>query len=394
MKKKIIKFLYLYINNPLMKKLILSIFNKKFIFFEPKKYDVLILDKGMSKIYLEDICSSKQIINEVFVDCFFKSLFACLKRLQFSKHHLSSHYLKLMIRKFKAKIIVAHEFQKNIFDIKDAKISTIVYQIADHIDLHKHILKKILTNSKFNSSPECTFYFIKHEKYKKLLNFVKTNFIISGSVKNNSKALEENSLKKYDVMFISHFRLNPKKFENIYNMLFMPASHASMYYTAKRISEYCLNKDKTFCIGLSSNRKDKKKYINLKKEENLFFTSCAPNYKTENIDVYDLASKSELIVTTYSTLGLELLSLGKKVLFLDPLHFIEMNYIHQYAKDENEGFHWYGGTSKEKIYSQLDRLLNISNVEWNKELKLSPLLIKYDKGNSILRDTIKKILKI
>ena len=38
----------------------------------------------------------------------------------------------------------------------------------------------------------------------------------------------------------------------------------------------------------------------------------------------DLASKSNLIVTTYSTLGVELLARGHKVLFINPDYFFTM----------------------------------------------------------------------
>ena len=226
-----------------------------------------------------------------------------------------------------------------------------------------------------------------------MLNFIKTKFIISGSVLNNTVTLKKNVKKKYDITFISHFRNNQNKFYGYNNMMFMQSTHTSMFYIVKIISEFCTQKKKSFSIALTSNRIDKSKYKNLRKQEVNFFSSAAPNFKYEYVDAYKLAEKSELIISTYSTLGLELLSQGKKVLFLDPIDFTQINYIYQFTRQNNNGYHWYGGSDRKIILYKIMRLLNLSHNSWNNRVKKSPFFIKYDQNNSILTTLIKNSFK-
>ena len=106
------------------------------------------------------------------------------------------------------------------------------------------------------------------------------------------------------------------------------------------------------------------------------------------MDSYQLAGKSELIVTTYSTLGLELMSRGKKVLFVDPFYFLGGHVINMLAPSP-EGPYWYCGHDSSKIEKKIEYLLNISDEEWKEVTKNSPLNMHYDPGNTKLKKLVK-----
>ena len=120
-----------------------SNFQKKIIFFENNKYDVLVLDKGLSNINLSEICKYKTITNEIYFFCLLKALFKCLINLEFKFYKLSLIYLNQLIIKFDTKILIGNDFNSKLFEFKNNdKIKTIVYQFSDHEIENKKVLKK------------------------------------------------------------------------------------------------------------------------------------------------------------------------------------------------------------------------------------------------------------
>ena len=89
---------------------------------------------------------------------------------------------------------------------------------------------------------------------------------------------------------------------------------------------------------------------------------------------------------------MELLSRGKKVLFIDPFYFLGGHIINMLT-DQQEGPYWYCGSDPKKIESKIDYLLKISNEEWKETLKKSTLKMTYDPGNETLKELIKTKIK-
>ena len=89
---------------------------------------------------------------------------------------------------------------------------------------------------------------------------------------------------------------------------------------------------------------------------------------------------------------MELLSRGKKVLFIDPFYFLGGHIVNMLT-DQKEGPYWYCGSDPKKIESKIDHLLNISNKEWEETLKKSTLKMTYDPGNKKLKELIKIKIK-
>ncbi len=367
-----------------------SNFKKKIIFFENIKYDVLVVDKGLSNINLSEICKYKTIKDEIYFFCLVKALFKCLINFEFKFYKLSIFYLDQLIKKFDTKILIGNDFNSKLFEFKgNKKIKTIVYQFSDHEIENKKVLKRILVNKYHQGDIYCDYYLLKHKLFEQTVKFINAKFIEVGSVKNNEIETTQFNQKKYDIMLISQYR-NPYKFFGIYNPKIMYINDSAMWFVAKSISNFCEKNNKNFCIATTFNRSDKKKY-NIRDKEIDFYSSISNNFKTEDIDSYNLAEKCKVIVTTYSTLGLELLSRGKRVLFLDPFYFLGGNYINMFT-EENSGSHWYTGHDEKEIFEKIKYLENLKDVEWNKIFNSSPFKIKFDKKNKILKDIIKNNL--
>ncbi len=236
-----------------------SNFQKKIIFFENNKYDVLVLDKGLSNINLSEICKYKTITNEIYFFCLVKALFKCLINLEFKFYKLSLIYLNQLIIKFDTKILIGNDFNSKLFEFKNNdKIKTIVYQFSDHEIENKKVLKKILINRYHQGDIYCDYYLLKHKLFEQTVKFINSKFIEVGSVKNNEIEITQSIQTKYDIMLISQYRNHPYKFFGIYNPKIMNINDSAMWFVAKTISNFCEKNNKNFCIATTFNRADKK----------------------------------------------------------------------------------------------------------------------------------------
>ena len=364
---------------------------KKIIISEINQYDLMILDDGYANLNFENICSFKTIKNEIFL----KSLFrAFLKKIfslkKISNHSLAYLYLQDLVKTAKPKVIIGHDFKENIFRIKKEfpEIFTIIYQFSDHDILNSKVISKAIGPNLKLDEFNCDLYLSKHEVFNSIVNFINAKFLIVGSVKNNEMILEEEK-NIYDIMMVSQYRPEIFSFKGIYNLKMVNVVESALIFVTRILSNYCDNKKLKLCIARTSSRKEKQDHIK-KSDEINFFSRILDQKKfhIEDIDSYQLSNKSKLVVTTYSTLGMELLSRGKKVLFIDPFHFLGGHIINMLT-DQQEGPYWYCGSDPKKIESKIDYLLKISNEEWKETLKKSTLKMIYDPGNETLKELIK-----
>ncbi len=368
---------------------------KKIIISEINQYDLMILDDGYANLNFENICSFKTIKNEIFL----KSLFrAFLKKIfslkKISNHSLAYLYLQDLLKTAKPKVIIGHDFKENIFRIKKEfpEIFTIIYQFSDHDILNSEVISKAIGPNLKLDEFNCDLYLSKHEVFNSIVNFINAKFLIVGSVKNNEMILEEEK-NIYDIMMVSQYRPEIFSFKGIYNLKMVNVVESALIFVTRILSNYCDNKKLKLCIARTSSRKEKQDHIK-KSDEINFFSRILDQKKfhIEDIDSYQLSNKSKLIVTTYSTLGMELLSRGKKVLFIDPFYFLGGHIINMLT-DQQEGPYWYCGSDPKKIESKIDYLLKISNEEWKETLKKSTLKMTYDPGNETLKELIKTKIK-
>ena len=128
-------------------------------------------------------------------------------------------------------------------------------------------------------------------------------------------------------MFISEFRkLDPKTINRIkqgyHSYTFanrsieMNFKDVCTIYVLDIINNFQNRKNIQLSVARSSIRKDKNNRLS-KTDEMKFFNEYLNNFHVEEIDSFQLAEKSDVIICISSNLGPELLARGKKVLFLN-----------------------------------------------------------------------------
>ena len=321
---------------------VLSILQRKFVFKKNPKVDLLILDDNFSKL---NFSKNKYHVLRHDEELHLKILLkAVLKKFTTNKiQSFSDLYFKLLIDSFDPKVALGHDMNNKIFRFSKLfpeKIS-IAYQFA-------YIFKKDINDFyRKNFTGQKVNYYIVYDKRSKhvMKKFVKSNFIINGSIKINERNPKKKK-KKFDIMFISSFRNLEKTRKNEHDGFFV-----------KILDEYCQKNNKKFCIALSSNREDKKNKI-LNTDEINYFKKYSKSFKVTNLDSITLSEFSELCVCSNSNLGYELLLAKMKILFLgminEKLKFFE----------NNNGPFWYFGNNKNKIEKKINNLLEFKQKRW------------------------------
>ena len=115
----------------------------------------------------------------------------------------------------------------------------------------------------------------------------------------------------------------------------------------------------------SSTRKDKNNRLS-KTDEMKFFNEYLNNFHVEEIDSFQLAEKSDVIICISSNLGPELLARGKKVLFLN---LNSLTHDWPFLPSDEAIFCILVQRKKpEKIQEKIEYLLSLSSNEWTKVL--------------------------
>jgi len=111
-------------------------------------------------------------------------------------------------------------------------------------------------------------------------------------------------------------------------------------------------------------------------------------YKT-NFTKYKILSQSKLIAFAHSTLGYEFLSRGSKCISFNNRHY---NYSNL-SKMNKMGKFWCSPDKYEIVEKKLLEILNYTDREWKKIIKLySTKIMYYDKNNKNKKKIIYKIL--
>ena len=101
------------------------------------------------------------------------------------------------------------------------------------------------------SKKNLDYYFVYDDRSKKIMSrFIKSKYIITGSIKVNEKLKYLNKLrgKKYDIAFVSRFRSFKNKKSNNYDL-----------FLVKIIYEYCIKNNLNFVIIFASKERIKKR---------------------------------------------------------------------------------------------------------------------------------------
>ncbi len=360
--------------------------------FSKKKYDILILDDGQVDFKLQSY--NFYIINFKSIN-FFVFIISLLKFLKSNKDKLSFKeiYKQNLYRHFKPKIIISHHLNNRSFEAKYLcpEIITMTYQFG-FINEHARFLK-----DRPKKYCETDYFFVFHEIDKKI--FEKTfssNFIVSGSARNNSFSLEKINNKKYFITYISEFKKKPKiKNNNIY------LYEKNVYEYQTKIELFVLNILKDICqkngkklrIALRSNRQDKKH--KLKKSEEISYYKGILGYTPEidgNENSYQVGNNSKLSICLGSNLGIELISRDLMVFFI--------NIFSNYNKAQtipyftiNDSLLVCSKENSEIIRKKISNLLNLDIQDFKNEISKYFRKILFDPNNKIIKNKIDEILK-
>lgn len=360
--------------------------------FSKKKYDILILDDGQVDFKLQhyNFC----IINFKSIN-FFVLIISLLKFLKSNKDELSfkEFYKQNLYRYFKPKIIISHHLDNRSFEAKYLcpEIITMTYQFG-FINEHSMFLK-----DRPKKYCKTDYFFVFHEIDKKIFEKSFTsNFIVSGSVRNNSFSLEKIINKKYFITYISEFKKKPK-IKNNNNYLYQKNVYEYQtkieVFILKILKDICQKNGKKLTIALRSNRQDKKH--KLKKSEEINYYKDILGYTPEiddNENSYQVVNNSKLSICLGSNLGIELISRDLMVFFI--------NIYSSYNKSQtipyftiNDSPIVYSKENSEIIRKKISDLLNLDIQDFKKEISKYFRKILFDPNNKIIKNKINEILK-
>ena len=380
-----------------MIKIIFNILKKNISFknFRNSNFDVVLFDRNYARLDLKGLNTLVYNENNIYLLYLLKSLIAYLKPK--NKFSLKENYFKSLYSDFNAKVAIGHDIELRIFDFKklSSKTKVIVYQHGFYWPMHQARSSQRFKNLKSD------FFLIFDKWHKKIFEGVKTKFIINGSVKNNEIKIKnkKSKKKKYDIMYISQFRYLDKiclteKKSGYESFIYENHAHAMKYtdtleiFILKILNEYCKKNNKSLCVALASNRKEKKNKMS-QEDEIKFYNQYLDNFKTESNNSYEIAEKSNLSICLSSNLGPELLSRGKKVLFLNANTLIS---DWHFLKKE-EGPFWYKGKNKDKIFKKIKFLLSCGSDKWSKIIqKNKSIKMPFDPNNLKLKKLINNLI--
>ena len=380
-----------------MIKIIFKILKKNLSFknFKNSNFDVILFDRNYARLDLKGLNTLVYKENNIYLLYLLKSLIAYLKPK--NKLSLKENYFKSLYSDFNAKVAVGHDIELRIFDFKklSSKTKVIVYQHGFYWPIHQARSAQRFKNLKSD------FFLIFDKWHKKIFEGVKTKFIINGSVKNNEIKIKnkKSKKKKYDIMYISQFRYLDKiclteKKSGYESFIYENHAHAMKYtdtleiFILKILNEYCKKNNKSLCVALASNRKEKRNKMS-QEDELKFYSQYLDNFKTESNNSYEIAEKSNLTICLSSNLGPELLSRGKKVLFLNANTLIS---DWHFLKKE-EGPFWYKGKNKDKIFKKIKFLLSCGSDKWSKIIqKNKSIKMPFDPNNLKLKKLINNLI--
>jgi surface carbohydrate biosynthesis protein len=372
---------------------LLIIANYKFTF--PPKKNTIVLDLDSSNNFLKLFKKNKS----VFLNTRYKELYLLIliysvfKYFFNSKKTLLQHYIINCIKYVDPKNILTFT-DNNLFFLNLKKIfnqkKLIIFQYAwlTRLTFDDMYLKKENIIKKYNVDYTCIW----GENSKNFYNqFIDTKYLITGSIKNNFFQYK-NQLDKNSIIFISQFRMHfdyDKKNKTYKKDIFKDN-------VLKNILNYCLKKNyKLKILGCAiENSLYEENYFNfLLGKKNFIFLK-----RNNPLCSYEYSLRYKYFITFCSSLGYELMSVGKRVAFLPwkSEFFIKNNKVQFnqsfYSSRYKVGPMWSNLSFKKEIYRILNYIINTKNNRWKKiQKKLINPIIVYDKNNNQVKKLFKKL---
>jgi len=232
-----------------------------------------------------------------------------------------------------------------------------------------------------------------------LTNFIKTDTITVGSLKNNLFAASANKRDAVsDVVFISQYP--PFSVHDVSRRIYFGKQSVSLldFYriestVAKLVAEYCSTHHLSFTICGKRNSVDSDEQKFFADSIGLLPWSYEPRGSTYS--TYEIATAAKIVVSVDSTVGQEFLARGKRVAFMsgrtqsaDPVGLAQ-------TRDTNFGYplellangnFWTNQATTTELTRILDYLQAITDKEWATEIApYNESLMAYQPGNPVFK---------
>jgi surface carbohydrate biosynthesis protein len=339
--------------------------------YKNKKIDLLLTDNNYANISFKNI-SSYNLNKEINIINLLRAFFFSLFKSKFSLASIKKNYYLFLIKSLSPKVVIGHDMNGQLLKIKKLfpQIKSVCYQLGNVWAGENKIYQKIFKNNKLD------YFFVYDERARKIFSkMIKSKFIVAGSLKNNEIRIN-NFKKKYDIMYISQYRLGQKSSER-----------ARESEILRFLDSYCLKKNKKLLIALAYNKFRSKKHRHEKAELEFINQNCKKYFIEKKISSYASADMSKVIVCFLSNLGIELLAKNKKVLFFD----LDNLYLNTYKKINS--LYVLNNLNYQNFEKKIKLLISLSTKSWIKKIKKDKMSIKFDKDNLIFKKFVLKLIK-
>lgn len=379
----------------------------RFSFRVPHRTRIVIYPDGKSADVLLNCVERKetQVLapfgNTINVPVFFRMLLG----FQWSRFSYLLSYLKFVKPSM---VITTLDNDPNFYRINSylPAITTIAIQNGIRGNLSAHprrgffdLLQLHSLNHDLRADYICTFGTAIQEEYKK---FISTDFIASGSLRNNffvNTNIEEKQDRLAYVSGISDYPSDPDQ-----NFLYLQDLGITFkeFYEAEGIicallAEYCAGHNLEFVICGKRSSSSSVETSFYKTALGGAVPKISP--RDDTFDSYKFLSTARFVVTLDSTIAYEFLSRKKRTAFISA----RFNQLNNAALDEHAGFRfgypqsvpqfgqfWSSVLSESEIERVIDNLKNLTNDEWEQAIEpFCTSLMVYDPGNSELKRLIK-----
>lgn len=363
------------------------LFNSKLIFKFPKKNRIILFD-DIGHDYLNNYKINHSVLDIRFCKINIAILLKSIFQRKYSKN-IKLRYFILYIQKICPKLIITfNDNRLDFYKLKKFFPSIRFISIQNGWRGYKDDIFEIL--DVYNLKDLSCDYIFTFNKYisNKYKNHINAKFINIGSYKSN--AIEIKNSKSNHICLISQFQ----KFNNINDTIShyedKPITWKDFIKTDelvfKLIDSLELNKDHEVTIYLRNSGK----FVEIEKKfyKKIFNKTKIRFIKKHNIKkMFAYLDSCKLIITIDSTLGYEMLSRNKKVIFLTLRESISKSFLgYNYGwpkKYPKIGPFWCSFYDFKKIEKIIFSILRMGQNEWKRNLSLHSCMTNLSDTNLI-----------
>ena len=254
------------------------------------------------------------------------------------------------------------------------------------------VLNRESQNNKLSAHAICVFGKSSGDLFKK---FIRTEPVITGSLKNNAIGDDVLSTPKFDIVLISqHSPFQIPNSKSIFYFGDQPFSASEFHLIEQKVvhflAERAVRTNQSFAV--LGKRTDSSQF-----EREFFTTAAQPNPvqffpRTSDSSTYEFCQSASLIVTVDSAVGHEFLARGKKVVFLSGRINAISAELSRKIHDTNFGFplelgvsgpFWTNTANESEFERVIGSVQSMSDTQWASVISpYNDVLMAYQPGNS------------